>query len=267
MDTFQNIHRELSILELRNMKRLRRSFSWTPEIATCLSGSAQFFAVDNYHRESIERLPLICAVGINYTQERRGSTSQLVHYLPPDDASVIDNNAGSRRAIGYVLAAYNRNRAAWETKTPSVLTSPLGFYGSKNVTEPIGLTSSDPKAIKDHFILVMTNVLPFITQDKWQDQVRRTPNACERLVRLSSAGHLDDLLSALGSSIDLWIGHSSIHGTAWVWPTFAEFVQRTNIQQWLLTGNISGLAHRYFDDEFRKRAHQLFSWYGPEREV
>jgi hypothetical protein len=131
----------------------------------------------------------------------------------------------------------------------------------------MGLTSHNSTAFKNQFILVMTNVVPFITQNEWQDQVRLTPHACEELARSQSASHLDDLLNALGTSIDLWIGHSSIYGTAWVWPKFADFVRRNNIQEWLVTGNISGRAHLYFDGAFRKRTHHLFPWYGPEREV
>jgi hypothetical protein len=261
MDTFEHVEQALAILERRNVEHVRRSFYWSPERATCLSGSAQFFSVDKHHRASTERLPVICAVGINYTQEQWRDTSQLVHYLAPDDSSVVDNNAGSRRAVGYVLAAYNRNRVAWESQTPRLLKSPLAFYGSKNVTGPIGLTSHDAQELKDRFILVMTNVLPFITQDEWQDQVRRTPGACEALAREYKPSHLDDLWNALGSSIDLWIGHSSINGTSWVWPEFARFVRRTNIQQWLLTGNLSGRSHLYFDGSFRKQTHQLFPWY------
>ena len=44
----------------------------------------------------------------------------MAHLLAPDNASAIDDNVENRRAVGDVLAAYNRNREAWSATSPGV---------------------------------------------------------------------------------------------------------------------------------------------------
>jgi hypothetical protein len=108
------------------------------------------------------------------------------------------------------------------------------------------LVSGKPEVLE--FILVMTNRCPFITALKWQKQVKSTPAAvCDLLRGWPNDNYLDELFSALSGDIDLWIGHSAIHGTPWVWPYFKDFIQRSEILArtklaWLITPN-SGQTH------------------------
>ena len=96
----------------------------------------------------------------------------------------------------------------------------------------------------------MTNFCPFITMTEWAKQPR---GVSERLLQECEAyEHLDELYDALGASIDLWIGHSALGGTHWVWPAFSSFVQTHSINEWLLTFNISPRSHLWFEGYFRE---------------
>jgi hypothetical protein len=65
--------------------------------------------------------------------------------------------------------------------------------------------------------------------------------------------------------VDLWIGHSAIAGTRWVWPAFSSFVQRRHITEWLLTFNISPMSRLSFNGHFRQPSNPRFPWYGPQK--
>jgi hypothetical protein len=112
----------------------------------------------------------------------------------------------------------------------------------------------------------MTNLCPFISELEWQAQAKKTPTACRELVgSWPNEDYLDDLYDRIGGSVDLWIGHSAIRGTEWVWPGFSAFVKRHGVKDWLLTPNISPRAHLYLDGSFRVRTNPFFSLFGPEK--
>ena len=245
-------------LERTHFQRVCRRFRSTAELGDCISGSAQFFSIDDAYRDE-GVLPVICLVGVNYTQEPKRESPGLVHYSDREPPTVTRSTA-TRRQPRFVVAAYNRNQAIWETKQGTHPVSPLGAYGARNATAQSGLTSVTPDEV-GLFALMMTNVTPFITQNAWQRQVRQTPAACKALTSAEGGEHLDDLFERLGDSIDLWIGHSAIAGTEWVWPHFADFVRRHGIKSWLLCGNINAQAHLWHDRAFRKPLHRLYSWY------
>jgi hypothetical protein len=257
VDSFERLERRLLDLEQEQFERLREEVRWTQRLASCASGAVQFYSIDDEHRGEGE-LPVVCLVGINYTQEPKRKTEAIVHFgarTPP----VVTNRTATRRQPRFVVAAYNRNRHAW-TATPGIdPPSPLVTYGVPNATSRSGLTAAAVEEVGP-FILMMTNVTPFITQKRWQDQVKETPEACAALAN-DKQTHLDALFQKLGDSIDLWIGHSAIEGTRWVWPHFANFVQRHRIEEWLLCGNINAQAHLWHDGAFRKPSHRLYEWY------
>jgi hypothetical protein len=257
MRTFDELERQLDALEQEQFERLRAHFRWAPELRECISGTVQFFALDR--DRSSAALPVICAVGINYTQGPRTNAEQLMHYGGKADP-YVSRSTGTRRQPRFVIAAYNRNRVAWTSIAATNPPSPLNIYGSPGALGRLGVTATDPDEIPPCH-LIMTNVSPFITLHQWQDQTRRTPEACRTLVDDYSAQHLDALFACLGDSIDLWMGHSAIDGTQWVWPTFAEFVKRNRIAEWLLCGNLNPQAHLWHDGAFRKSSHRLYNWY------
>lgn len=94
----------------------------------------------------------------------------------------------------------------------------------------LGITAETPDTIGPCH-LIMTNVSPFVTLKPWQEQVRRTPEACDALINGYAKHHLEDLFDRLGESVDLWMGHSAIAGTQWVWPAFADLVERYRIRE------------------------------------
>ena len=255
MITFLDISDELTILERRQFERIHSSFRWPEELKANIRGSIQCYAVDKPKNVSGERLPVICAIGINYTQNGRCSTNDI---FPYDEGGVgVVRSTASTSAVVSVLAAYERNRNAWTTRKAVGPESPMEFYGSPKATSRTGAVK------KGDFILVMTNICPFITMTEWAKQPQ---HVLERLVGECSAyRHLDDLYDTLGGTIDLWIGHSALPGTRWVWPAFSSFVRRRGIEEWLLTANISPRSHLWFEGAFRKAHHPLYPWYGPSR--
>lgn len=249
---FSHIAEALTELEQEQFDVIRSSFRWTEDLVPHLSGSIQSYAIDD--PKTTERLPVICAVGVNYTQETRVS-NELQQYKGVGGPSVI-RPTRSTAAVASVLNAYQRNRESWTSRQPQDPPSPLGFYGSPNAMHGIA------DALQGRFILVMTNVCPFITTIRWGKQ---PPKVSAQLLEMCRGYDLlDRLHDALGASIDLWIGHSALLGTRWVWPTFASFVKRREIKQWLLTFNINPQSHLWFERTFRKPTHRLFPWYGPE---
>jgi hypothetical protein len=254
LDTFHHIANALATLERKQFQRIKASFRWSDDLKHHIRGSIQTYAVDGSTKEGIA-LPVICAVGVNYTQNGRSGTDEL---FPYEEGSVgVLRPTASKAAVASVIAAYERNRGTWASRRPTDPESPMGFYGSSDATSRTGHVS------KFGFILIMTNVCPFITTTEWAKQPARTS---ERLLEeCRSFGHLDDLDDALGQSIDLWIGHSALKGTKWVWPAFSSFVQRRGITEWMLTANISPRSHLWFEGIFRRPEHRLFPWYGPKK--
>jgi hypothetical protein len=267
VNTFQGVAAQLEQLERAHFERLEAEFIWSDSMRSCITGAVQFGVVDAYQRKSSAPLPVICAVGVNYTQDRAADgTPGLTRYCTRDGHPSVIDSTGSRHAVAHVLAAYNRNEAAWIDPPAMTPPSPVGAYGSPNATARAGLTGTNAAELSNAFILVMTNVCPFISVAAW-NALRKDAHATrdELAARPSSAAYLDDLARALGASVDVWIGHSAIGGTRWVWPPFTDFVSRHGIDQWLLTPNISPRGHLYLDGLFRKPGHALFPLFGPEK--
>jgi hypothetical protein len=252
---FADVERALTILEQSQFDNIKKKFRWSEVLQPHIRGSIQCFAVDKPKGALVNPLPVVCAVGINYTQNGRCSTDDLFRYEEPS-VGVVRSTA-STAAVVSVVAAYERNRHIWASRKPVDPESPMGFYGSPNAITKTGLIANGG------FILIMTNICPFITMTEW---AKEPQHVSKRLVQESKAyRHLDDLYDALGGSIDLWIGHSALGGTQWVWPAFSSFVRRRGIKEWLLTANISPRSHLWFEGAFRERRHRLFPWYGPEK--
>lgn len=270
METFGKIEAALRQLESDHFEALAAP---EPDAEAFITGAVQFYAVDAQNRDAVTRQPVICAVGVNFTSKDEPYAGGLHPYLQPAPRVAT---ALSRPAVSLLLAAYNRNRNTWTNTEPrperGQLSSPMGRYGSPNATSLAELTATDASKIDDSFILVMTNVCPFITRKPWQEQLRVARQAgrgasCERLVRNGSTEHLDALFKAIGHRVDLWIGHSAITGspsppTQWVWPAFADFVGRHSIEHWLLSPNISVWATNiHFRKDYRKPGNPRYDWF------
>jgi hypothetical protein len=271
METYQIVHDTLLDLENQYFKLAR----YHPAISNpCTNGGIQFAAIDTRHRpkpgekEDQKPLPVVCVVGINYTQEPLPSTGMPppFSYLSRSAVPRVAEPTGSRSKVAQLIAAYNRNTAYWTASTAkkgAVYPNESGPFGAKSATVKSGLTSAgSPKRkftdLKDEFILVMTNRCPFITQLKWEDQIRKNRPLCDALLRgWPNHSYMNDLYCRLSHSVDLWIGHSAIwthgplYGTAYVWPYFRNFVRHNSIKEWLLSPNINPQAHLWINGCFR----------------
>ncbi|HEY6487352.1 MAG TPA: hypothetical protein VIX83_13300 [Candidatus Cybelea sp.] len=144
------------------------------------------------------------AIGINNTQGGVESAGELVPCQSSKDKPGTIRGTGSYHAAVAAIAAFQRNRTAWLTA------SSLGPCKSPQGTFVSNADAAD--AITDGFILLMTNLSPFITKLKWQEQIKKTPVACRYILDTWPNGrYLDDLFRAVGTSTALWIGHSSIY--------------------------------------------------------
>jgi hypothetical protein len=267
MDKFSRLARHLAELEQSYFERLRDTFAWTEGLRSCITGAVQFAAIDTLHRQSNATLPVVCAVGVNYTQGGIESTDGIIRFHTPAQKPSVELNTSSRKAVALAISAYNRNAGAWVNPIPSIRpSSPVNAYASAGATRDSGLTSEIAADLNDGFILVMTNVCPFISRFEWKKQIRKTAVECLAIVNeWPRDQYLEDLYKRIGASVDLWIGHSAIHGTDWVWPKFVDFTKRNNVKNWLLTPNISPRAHLYLDRHFRVKTNPRFPLFGPER--
>lgn len=68
---------------------------------------------------------------------------------------------------------------------------------------------------------------------------------------------MNALYRRLAADVDLWIAHSAIYATNWVWPYFAGFSQASGIEEWLLTPNISAQTSLNIARWFSKPSHKL----------
>jgi hypothetical protein len=257
MNAFFEISEPLSVLEEKHRGELNARFLWTQALRDCITGSVQFGTIDGFQRKNAARLPVVAAVGINYTQGGTQSESDLVPYSSRIDKPGTIRNTRSREAVALAIAAFNRNKGAWLSPTSSTTyKSPNGAFAS---------SASAADTVVGDFILLMTNLSPFITKLKWQDQIKQTPKACRYILDTwPNTRYLDDFFLSFGDSIDLWIGHSSIHGTDWVWPDFLNLMAHWSAKNWLLTPNLSAMAaNLHFKGQFTKETHALFPLFRP----
>lgn len=251
MDTYQNVHRILLDLERQSFAAAALALAAPSD---CATGGIQFAALDSSHSQSQRMLPVVCVLGINYTQEPSRAAS-FYSYTGRIQAREIEVDAaltGCRNAVADLIKAYNRNVGAW------LSTGIVHFDPSVGEVGPFGSPSATA-GMSDDFMLVMTNRSPFITRLKWQKQVAETPLDCDALLNTwPNNEYLDHLLSQVGNVVDLWIGHSAIDGTKWVFPFFRDLVTRHNIKTWLLTPNISSQTSLNIKRHFSVPGHRLY---------
>lgn len=257
METYAIVHKYLLELEKQYFPKAKTLYA-TP--GDCATGGIQFGVVDNYQNRSAEPMPVVCAFGINYTREKSVAPA-FFPYIGRDLGPKVEQGTNSRDEVAFVIAAYNRNTDEWTANSELSVyyenqSGPLGSRAATAKSKLVGIHFAD---LRNKFILVMTNRCPFITSLDWQDQVNTNWVKCDALLKeWPNNDYLDDLYSRLGKSVDLWIGHSSIYGTEFVWPYFKTFIQRHAIQEWLLAPNINPRANLQFDGQFCVPEHKLF---------
>lgn len=199
-------------------------------------------------------MPVVGTFGINYSQKKDLATS-LFPYIGTL-APAVEESTGCSGAVCSMIAAYNRN-----TKVRTESTNPNARGGEK-ATSKVYPQSIEPEAINGHIIMFMVNRSQFISKLYWQDQVEADRVGCEELLRKwPNDEYLDNLFLELNGTVDLWIGHSALYGTEWVWPSFDAFVKRHQINEWLFTPNLSSRTNGQVTGIYQKRGHALYEFF------
>jgi hypothetical protein len=267
MDTFLNLYRYISKFERHYFSSVSRIFASTSQLPCITNGAVQFAALDDFHKKNPRReLPVVCTIGINYTQSPATNISlSLFSYLRLKDGApgMLTSLPRERYACAVACAAYNRNLSNW---IRPLQTQPDGLWrthGSRDATRYLSSLGTTANAVGTDFILLMTNLSPFITTAQWSDHAKASPWACRALLGTwPSHLHVNRLLRFLSKRVDLWLGHSSIYGTDWVWPEFSSYIKTFKLQSLLLTGNISHWGAISMESAFALRTHPLFPLYG-----
>jgi len=218
MDTCKHLESKLTLFDKEQFKNLQKQLARN-KLPAAAQGAVQFVVlVADDHKDDNQLLPVVVAVGINYYQCKK-TDGVLKPWLQD---TITEEAAGMRCATDRAIAAYRRNKTAWED----------------SIIQGVGPHAE--RGIKDwksgSYILVATNISPFITQKMWSKH-----SEAERAEVLNSwdyCQHLDALHELLGKQANLWIGH----GKGFVWPIFQEWRKRRGINNWMITYNLSGLG-------------------------
>jgi hypothetical protein len=255
MQTYEEIKKSLLKLEEIHFQEVSESYRGDPKLGDCITGGVQFAALDELVSKSQQKLPVVATFGINYSQ-KEDSAASLFPYIGTQIGPAVEESTGCSGAVCSMIAAYNRNTDVW-TKS----TNP-NARGGKKATSKARLQSIEPKAINERFIMFMVNRSQFISKFYWQDQVKADMAGCLDLLRKwPNEEYLDDLFLELNGTVDLWIGHSALHGTEWVWPSFNAFVKRHQINEWLFTPNISPRTNGQVKGIYQKPGHALYEFF------
>lgn len=255
MQTHKEIRKALLKLEEIHFQQISDSFQGDPKLGDCITGGVQFAALDDSVSKSGQIMPVIGTFGINYSREEEPATT-LFPYIGKLGGPAVEQNTGCTGAVANMLGAYNRNTGVWtESTNPNA-------GGAKGATERARLQSTDAEAVKGHFIMFMINRTSFITKFDWQDQVKLDRAGCEDLLKKwPNDEYLDKVFKELNGAVDLWIGHSALYGTEWVWPTFNAFLKRHQINEWLFTPNISSRTAGHVKNYYQKKGHPLYEFF------
>jgi hypothetical protein len=245
METLANLLRDLTTFELSQFNLAKKAYITLS--AACLSmceGTAQFVVIQGPNVgtptriiNSKIRLPVICAIGSNYYQRDlpKLPSAVLEHFLNlADPVRDHDLYRGMRNTLDLSLASHNRNTSAWVARLNSDdLPSKCKAYGSKSARAGVTVNTPAGVFVRDDYILIVTNVSPFITIDDWTSF--SVGQSKELLKAWPPTNHLDPLATLLGDRVDLWVGH----GKTSVWGHFWKWREQKKLAPWILTSNLS----------------------------
>ena len=229
----------LEKLEIKWFRELQLRYPCIPApLHPIVSGYAQFFSIEHFGKNESrnEDVSVIVALGINYFQGLPHPTfPSLQHWLnsqPPGTNWVEDPSSGAaasawpsstRKILDLNLRQYLRNKSVWEHN----------HYASKAGLVHLfhGSQESYP------YILICTNLSPFLTQQRWTALPRSASSAL--LAAWDPNLHLCDFLNVCGDQVDCWVAH----GKQAIWPQFNR--NWRGIRGWLMTHNLNPLTRRH----------------------
>jgi hypothetical protein len=143
LETFDRLKAKLQILEEKHYQRILAAFSWSNR-SELISGGVQFGALDHSQRKSTKKLPVVCVIGINYSQQKMQADTNNLFPYQGGYHDLVAFYTGCYEPTAHVIAAYNRNKTSWENPPPIVVPrSPSGRYGSVNATDKCQLLATD----------------------------------------------------------------------------------------------------------------------------
>jgi hypothetical protein len=185
------------------------SGAYLPLPLSSMSGHVQCAALDTGTQKLTGSVRTVVAIGTNYTQSKSRATFPT-RFL---NGSVLDEAAAMRRAVDFVIAAFDRNQAAWRA---------AGECAGRNSLQP-----------KEPYHLVAMNLSPFITVAPWGD----APALHSVLLcAWPPMPHLDSFSRILGA-VDLWIAHGE-----WASEPVKAWLRGRGLAPWISTYNLSGIG-------------------------
>ena len=221
MDTFNNLWGRLDFLERQYFSSVTSAVPMVG-LPPPVYGDVQFIAVQP-PRDLNARYPVVVAVGSNYTQTPGAPTQSTFTRFLKDACGnpTILAHSGMRDGTDFSFQSYRRNRPQW--------------LSSKAIRSSPHAQGRLPISVKQDFILVATNLSPFITTIEWGNI---PPPVRQNILDIwPYTRHLNGLFGLIGTNVDLWIGHG--RGDPLIWTIFKSWVLGLNIGNWLTTFNLS----------------------------
>ena len=168
-----------------------------------VNGAVQFVVLQEPPRaDKYRSLPVICVVDINYSQDPKNFWNKWNPYLPSSTnlkiPTIQDFGLGRsiRNPLDLTLAAYGRDQTAWEQPArgnePS---STIPAYASRRaLLNCLQFKAKFGVLMRFDYILIATNLLPFIANLSWSKCIKQNGNPCGALEQLwYPVWHLDAL--------------------------------------------------------------------------
>lgn len=222
---YQWLKSQLEAIERRVTPPASMDFEGAHEVRRCNAkwgGNFQTVALDTTTRENVSDLPIVVAIGINYTQ-----IEQIIPRTASLTVCVEDDVLKCRRHAVVHLKDYEKNRDKWT----SLFRSP---------SNQVSLPSLD----RNSFHFVLSNFCLWITNHSWQDI--RPIGTRSKLLQNNPLfdglpnpaldfKHLDALADSLRDKQVVWLAHG-FHCE--VPALFARWIGRRGITDWLLAPNL-----------------------------
>jgi hypothetical protein len=219
---YTDLHRRLKSLEAKISDRRPTSL----QLDALVRGSrspVQAYGLSQFTKG--RDLPIIVAVGINYTQGE-----VVCPRKQPGMVEVEDKLTNQRRFVKKALEAYEKHKLQWAEKQRA---------SSSALEPPVG----------ENFHLVMTNFCLWITNKRWFDRdvsdndrellLENNPLFDGKPTRGSDWPHLDQLANELSDEALLWIPHGLGGGSNGPHTLFKDFCSNHHSMNWIMTPNLS----------------------------
>jgi hypothetical protein len=239
----------LEVFEREQLEKLKQELDMRTDILLeVLHGGVQFVSLKRaLRKEALEALckdetfqgdpykgddeacQVISVIGINYHQNKEDlKTDRRAFRFQPYLGTVDDRDPpekpvmGMRKALDFTLSAYTRNAASWKEER---------HRWKRKVCRFSSAIESPPT----EYILLVTNLSPFITKDQWgKIETNKTKSL---LSTWDYNRHLAPLARLLSGRVDLWVGHGS-DAVWWDFYVLSEAMPN-ELTPWLVTYNLS----------------------------